>query len=420
MSSPTATSVTMAPTITSPSLLMNGKIKQETDDGGIAPKTISTISLTGPGANGISSETPVSISGSSATRVVAANSSSSSGSVKRIDVDALMVEFQKLLGDNWDRYRDTITHFLVGKLTRFELQEELDQILDKTTIQLHNQFLLANMANSLRDPPPGDHGMLTGWSKKHKDSSRNVKGDSQLAKLKEDIMGLSVRERKRIKAIARESGKRAPIPSTVTATRQAMLPKIPFVNDKEKLQSSGNQKQTSGRSSRAPTPTPVSTPAQPTGTGAGHTNPIVWTQDIIHAYETPLACETYELPDSDSLTARMLGISLEHGLLKGVDQGTPAVMMAGLEHYLRDLIRHVFEKVKGGNPQGEDALTAENMALLLESAPHMFVEMSAPVYKLKNVMLRDDNYDEDDDVMMGDADEDPSELNKLLKEILSG
>lgn len=170
---------------------------------------------------------------------------------KRIDVDNIMSDFQKALGDNWDRYREVITQFLIGKLTRGELQEELDHVLDKNTIHMHNHFLLANLANAFRDPPPGERGMLNGWSKRQKDPSRNVKGDSQLTKLKEDIMGLSVRERKRIKAIARESGKRAPIPSTITATRQAMLPKIPFVNDKEKL---NNQQP---KTPNAPIATPI-------------------------------------------------------------------------------------------------------------------------------------------------------------------
>lgn len=33
---------------------------------------------------------------------------------KRIDVDRIMAEFQKSLGDNWDRYREVITQFLIG------------------------------------------------------------------------------------------------------------------------------------------------------------------------------------------------------------------------------------------------------------------------------------------------------------------
>lgn len=34
---------------------------------------------------------------------------------KRIEVDSIMTEFQKALGSNWDRYRDVITHFIIGK-----------------------------------------------------------------------------------------------------------------------------------------------------------------------------------------------------------------------------------------------------------------------------------------------------------------
>jgi hypothetical protein len=42
------------------------------------------------------------------------NSSTPAGQ-KRIDVDGIMTEFRKRLGDNWDRYREVLTHFLIGK-----------------------------------------------------------------------------------------------------------------------------------------------------------------------------------------------------------------------------------------------------------------------------------------------------------------
>lgn len=35
---------------------------------------------------------------------------------KRIEIDGMMSEFQKLLGSNWDRYRDTVTNFLIGMI----------------------------------------------------------------------------------------------------------------------------------------------------------------------------------------------------------------------------------------------------------------------------------------------------------------
>lgn len=346
---------------------------------------------------------------------------------KRIEMDSMMAEFQKNLGSNWDRYRDVITLFLIGKLTRGELQQELDQILDKSMIKMHNRFLLANFANALRDGPQSENGMLTGWSKKSKDSSRNVKGDTQLAKLKQDIMELSVRERKRIKAIAKESGKKAPIPSTITSTRQAMLPKIPFINDKEKLLAQQQKAAQMQAQTSVQTPTPSQIPQQQTQqqqNSANNTNPVAWTQDIIHAYETPLASEAYELPDQDVLTTRMLGISLEHGLLQGVDRQCPELLQIALEQYLRDLVQQVVDTVQWRKKPGENILTAEDLARVLESSATSFVEPSGPTYRLQDVVLTDE------DTLMEDAptqarpdhsaaNNENAGLNNLLNEILS-
>lgn len=44
----------------------------------------------------------------------ATNETSSSFDLKRIEVDSLMTEFRNVMGSNWDRYRDVITHFLTG------------------------------------------------------------------------------------------------------------------------------------------------------------------------------------------------------------------------------------------------------------------------------------------------------------------
>jgi transcriptional coactivator HFI1/ADA1 len=351
------------------------------------------------------------------------------GKSKRIEMDSMMAEFQKNLGSNWDRYRDVITLFLIGKLTRGELQQELDQILDKSMIKMHNRFLLANFANALRDGPQGENGMLTAWSKKSKDSSRNVKGDTQLAKLKQDIMELSVRERKRIKAIAKESGKKAPVPSTITSTRQAMLPKIPFINDKEKLLAQQQKASQMQAQTNVQTPTPSQIPQQQTqqqqnAATTNNTNPVAWTQDIIHAYETPLASEAYELPDQDALTTRMLGISLEHGLLQGVDRQCPEVLQIALEQYLRDLVQQVVDTVQWRKKPGENILTAEDLSRVLESSATSFVEPSGPTYRLQDVVLTDE------DTLMEDAppqskpgqntaNNENAGLNNLLNEILS-
>lgn len=140
---------------------------------------------------------------------------------------------------------------------------------------------------------------------------------------------------------------------------------------------------------------------------------VAWTQDITHGYDAALSTESYELPDASALGVRMLGVSLEHGLLQGVDSGSTEVMLAGLEYYLKDLVQQAFERVKRrrrGSPsshgvgaavpgtvdQQEDMITVEDMAMILESAPNCFVEVSGPLYRLNDVMLRNDDEEMED------------------------
>ena len=92
----------------------------------------------------------------------------------------------------------------------------------------------------------------------------------------------------------------------------------------------------------------------------------------------------------------MLGVSLEHGLLQGVDSGSTELMLAGLEHYLKDLVQQAFEKVKRRSSDQEDVITVEDISMILESSPNCFVEFSGPLYRLNDVMLRNDDEPMDD------------------------
>lgn len=118
----------------------------------------------------------------------APSTAAGSSSASRLQVDDMMTAFQKQLGPNWERYRDVLTHFLVGRLSRHELQEALDGILDRSMVKMHNQFLLANLCNSLRAAPAdGATGRMTSWSRKRGRGgagAQKVKGDTQMAQLK--------------------------------------------------------------------------------------------------------------------------------------------------------------------------------------------------------------------------------------------
>jgi len=304
---------------------------------------------------------------------------------KRIEVENLAKEFQKKLGSNWDKYQTTISAFLVGKLSRNELTNVLSNLLiDSKMVRMHNQLLLANLANSLRDGPitaSANSGFGNSNSNKRKRENR-VKPSSQYEKLKKDIMGLPIRERRRIKSITRDSGKRSMANSALTLTRQSLLPKIPYTSDKEK---------------------------QITG------NTIEWTQDISHGIQTLLSTETFSLPDNENLKNRMLGIAREHGLTGNIDKNVVDLTYIGLENYLKNIIEQAIDTVRyrkhkyssedilesttttttisskkpSIKKQKKIILTNEDMVDTFNLFPYL-VEPSGPIYRLHSVQLNDD------------------------------
>ncbi|KAH3662548.1 hypothetical protein OGAPHI_005800 [Ogataea philodendri] len=319
------------------------------------------------------------------------------GSSRRIEIDNLVVEFQKKLGKNWDVYQVTVSMFLVGKLSRSELMEELDQILDKTTVRFHNQLLLTNLANSLRDEPL-DGTSYSGFgnqqlSKKRKAGTKS----SQYELLKKDILSLSIRERRRLKGIKRESGKRGMVNSVIALTRQAIVPKVPIVTN--------NESSISGNTSQ-------------------------WAQDVLDGFQTPLCSETYELPDKTHLDSRVLGIAREHGLVGPVGEGVSDVLSLGLEYHLKLLIERAMDMVRLRQPdRTRDAenskqnstitMTIEDLYDTLEMAPHL-VEPNGALFGLSDNQLKND-----DDVSLlqqqqqylqrGSAQQKLSKISYLLK-----
>lgn len=111
----------------------------------------------------------------------------------------------------------------------------------------------------------------------------------------------------------------------------------------------------------------------------------------------------------------MLGISLEHGLLHGVDSGTAEFMLASLEHYLKDVVQQIFERV---NRLGEKVMTAEDIAAVAYTTPNLFVEHTGTLYRLHDTLLRDEDEDEEAVEQVTDETKQPTDLDLLLKEIL--
>lgn len=233
---------------------------------------------------------------------------------KRLQLESLMREFQQQLGNNWDKYHEALTLFLTGKLSRQELVSVVSPLLQNGLVKYHNKLLLLNFANSLQDSPVEFSSELAlFWSKKNA-KSKNVKS-TQYEKLKQNILGLPLKERRRIRSITRESGKRNKLTASITLTRQALLPKIPMIQDKEQQQLQVN-------------------------------NLVQWQQDVVNGINTPLATGSYELPDMDNLTRRVLMAMRENGLTGGVSGQVLEVISLGLEAHMKNIIESAIDSVR--------------------------------------------------------------------------
>lgn len=233
---------------------------------------------------------------------------------KKLQLELLIREFQTKLGPKWDVYHEALTFFLIGKLSRAELVDTVSPLLKNGLLKLHNKLLILNFANSLQDSPAEFCSDLASfWSKKNA-KTKNVKS-TQYEKFKQNIMGLPLKERRRIRLITRDSGKRNKINAYLTLTRQALLPKIPFILDREEQQLQVN-------------------------------NLVQWQQDVVTGINTPLSLSSYELPDLEGLSRRVLMTMRENGLTGGLNSRVLDVISLGLEIHLKNILESAIDTVR--------------------------------------------------------------------------
>lgn len=255
---------------------------------------------------------------------------------QRIDLESMVSELTSMLGkENWNKYAHVISLFVLGKLSRKELCNELDLLFTPSPtnptnytkpalIRLHNQLLLGIFTNSLKDSPlmgslaDGTWGFGNGSTLGNK-LKRVNKHNSQIENYKKIVMSLPSPDRQRLKEITKEAGKRGFILSSVLQARLNMIPKIPIVINPETLKrvKANNLK-----------------------------TPLEWSQDIMNGFSAPLAADTFSLPDTESLFLRMVGIAREHGLVGAVDTGCVELLLLALDNYLKNIIESAINTVR--------------------------------------------------------------------------
>lgn len=281
------------------------------------------------------------------------------------DVGSIVSRFQKLLGAKWDRYQTSISLFLVGKSTREELLLEIDDVLaNPLQRKLHNQLLVAMLANSFKSHPMDGIGGGFGSQRKRKNMSKS----SQWDEIKKVVLSLPIKERMRIKAITRESGKRGLTSNIIVQTRQALVPRIPIVTSSSQELQNKNLART-----------------------------MVSVKDILDMVNAPLSTEAYELPERTALRDRMIGSAREYGILGSVSLKAADVLYLGLQHHLKSIISSTLDTVisRSDNKPGKRTihLTMEDMFDMFTLAPHMIEPYGSMDLLTDSMLKNDDDYD---------------------------
>ena len=268
---------------------------------------------------------------------------------QRLDLGSVIEEFISILGkENWTKYAQLTSHFILGKLSRKELVSNLESLftlsqetqqddqqqyssgtltgsseLRSRLIGLHNKLLLGIFVNSLRDSPLDRRnkswGFQNGSDNLYKHAKRINKHNSQIETYKKIVMSLPLSDRNRLKRITKEAGKRGFIYCSVLQDRLATIPKVPVVSNQETLRRiKANDLKT----------------------------PIEWSQDILNGFNAPLATDSYSLPDVDTLYLRMSGIAREHGLVGAVDAKSVELLSKALDYYLKRIVELGIDSVR--------------------------------------------------------------------------
>ncbi|KAJ5718035.1 hypothetical protein N7488_003681 [Penicillium malachiteum] len=269
------------------------------------------LSRTDSGSNPAKSATP-----NAPTTV---KSSRALNSVPRLDLQHAYTDLKAAIGDQWAEYKESTAFFLLGHYNQSEYASRVDHILcaDPKIEHLHNNFVCAILGNLTRDLP--DHGVANWVSANDKPSvvSKPVSGDAAEQRLKTEVMHLPPRDRRRLKGIP----ERDPDDVTPSQLEQYHLAK----------------------QMKLPSQVPAS---------AGGLNKTNWELEIRKRYAQPLAAETGEFPDAESIYARMVPMCYEESLPGGAGLPCAEFMAIATETFVKEALSAVFSRTRSNGPSG--------------------------------------------------------------------
>ncbi|KAI9675610.1 MAG: hypothetical protein M1817_000976 [Caeruleum heppii] len=240
---------------------------------------------------------------------------------QRIDLEPIYTALKAAVGEHWLVYKDAISLFVLGHLNQKELAARIDSFItrDLSTEHLHNQLISAIYGNVTRDLP--DHG-VAGWvsaNDKPTNVSKPVSGDAAEQRLKVDVKQLPARDRRRIKDVPDRTCQvdaHDSYASMLNEFHQAKQIKLPDM----------------------------------VPTSAGGLNKTNWDPEIRKRYAQPLASETGEFPDIETIQNRMTPMCYEEGLVGGAADGTTAFMNVATETFVKEALSGIFGRTRSNGP----------------------------------------------------------------------
>ncbi|KAI9724903.1 MAG: hypothetical protein M1812_000179 [Candelaria pacifica] len=232
---------------------------------------------------------------------------------QRIDLEPLYTALKNAVGEYWTAYKEAISLFVLGRLNQTELSFQIDHFIaiDPAKEHLHNQLISAIYGNVTRDLP--DQGVASWVSANDKPTniSKPVSGDAAEQRLKTEVMQLPARDRRRLKDIPEAD---------------------PFDTFSDMLHEYHHAKQI-----KLPDVVPAS---------AGGLNKTNWDLEIRKRYSQPLALETGEFPDAESINNRMVPICYEEGIVAGAHDGTAQFMNVATETFIKEVLSGIFGRTR--------------------------------------------------------------------------
>ncbi|KAI9812602.1 MAG: transcriptional coactivator hfi1/ADA1 [Pycnora praestabilis] len=271
-------------------------------------------SVSGPSATAVASSKSLAMAAPAAQKA-----GKSVNTAQRIDLEPLYTALKSAVGEYWGEYKDSISLFVMGHLNQTELCFRIDHFItiDPSTEHKHNQLMSGIYGNVTRDLP--DQGVASWVSANDKPTSisKPVSGDAAEQRLKTEVMQLPARDRRRLKDIP----------------------------DSDPYESYNNAIVDYDRAKQIKLPDVV--PAS-----AGGLNKTNWELEIRKRYTQPLASETGEFPDTETLQNRLTPICYGEGIVNGsgTDTSVAAYMTVATETFVKEVLSNIFSRTRSNGP----------------------------------------------------------------------